>query len=414
MRRKVYIKDLDFGMYVDELDRPWIETPFLFQGFPIRSHKELDQLAQHCEFVYVYDERSETVKHHKLTPHRFQTAQLNIPQKQSNQPRQDHHRLVAEIRSIKKTYDQSHGYITRVLGDVQFDRTFNVNDGKALVEKLTDSVIKNDNALMLMSQLKEYDEYTVRHSLNVCIMSIVLGKHLKLKPAELNVLGLGALLHDIGKMKIANTIINKPGALSDEEFAQIKQHPEYGYKLLKNRAELNPAIAEIARSHHERIDGSGYPRQLKADVLNNLSMIVAIIDVYDAVTTKRCYHDGISPHEAVRLMYESELGAFPRDLLDKFIQCLSIFPIGSIVELSTNEIGVVMSVNRNHHLLPVVLLVLSPDKQAYCPRKVINLEQIAKSNIPIKIRKILESNAYGINVAKILFDENNFESLELT
>ncbi len=413
MRRKVYIKDLDFGMYVDELDRPWIETPFLFQGFPIREQKELDQLAQHCEFVYIYDERSEAIKRHKPAPHRFQTAQLNIPQKQSNQSQQDHHHLVAEIRSIKKTYDQSHHYITKVLGDIQFDRTFNVSDGKALVEKMAGSIIKNDNALMLMSQLKDYDEYTVRHSLNVCIMSIVFGKHLNLKPAELRVLGLGALLHDIGKMKISNSILNKPDALSDAEFAQIKQHPEYGYQLLKKRSELNPAIAEIARSHHERVDGSGYPRQLKADTLNNLSMIVAIIDVYDAITTKRCYHDGISPHEAIRLMYESEVGAFRRDLLDKFIQCLSIFPIGSIVELSTNQIGIVMSVNRNHHLLPVVLLVLSPNKQTYCPRKVCNLELMANSETPIKIRKILESNAYNINVAKVLFDENNFNSLEL-
>ena len=413
MRRKVYIKDLDFGMYVDELDRPWVETPFLFQGFPIREQKELDMLAQHCKFAYVYDDRDEKLKRHKPAPHRFQTAQLNIAQKQSIQPRQDHHHLIAEIRSIKKTYDQSHGYITQVLGDVKFDRTFNISDGKALVEKLTSSIIKNDNALMLMSQLKEYDEYTVRHSLNVCIMSIVFGKHLNLKPANLRVLGLGALLHDIGKMKIASSILNKPGTLSDEEYSQVKQHPEYGYRLLKKRTELNPAIAEIARSHHERIDGSGYPRKLKANTLNTLSMIVAIIDVYDAITTKRCYHNGISPHEAIRLMYESELGAFRRDLLDQFIQCLSIFPIGSIVELSTDEIGIVMSVNRNRNLLPVVLLVLSPEKQPYCPRKVCNLELMADNETPIKIRKILESDAYDINVAKVLFDENNFDSLEL-
>jgi len=400
-------------MYVDELDRPWINTPFLFQGFPIRKQKELDQLAQHCKFVYVYDDRDEKLNKHKPAPHRFQTTQLNIPPKQSVQPRQNHHHLVAEIRRIKKTYDLSHGYITHVLEDVQFDRTFNVSDGKALVERMASSIIKNDNALMLMSQLKEYDEYTVRHSLNVCIMAIVFGKHLKLNPVQLRILGLGALLHDIGKMKIANSIVNKPGALSDEEFTQIKLHTEYGYRLLKKRAELNPAIAEIARSHHERIDGSGYPRHLTVETLNKLTMIVAIIDVYDAITTKRCYHDGISPHEAIRLMYESEEEAFPRDLLDKFIQCLSIFPIGSIVELSTGEIGIVMSVNRNHNLLPVVLLVLNPNKQAYCPRKVCNLELMANNETPIKIRKILESNAYNINVATILFEENDFESLEL-
>ncbi len=415
MKRKVYVNDLQPGMYVDELDRPWLETPFLFQGFPLRDAKELALLQQYCEFVYILDERSEKIapREHEAS-HRFNTRQLNVaPQAQKRRTSQDHLQLISELRRVKTTYDQSHDYIAEVLEDVRFGRSFNIEDGKQLVEKFITSIMRNENALLLLTQLKDYDEYTVRHSLNVCILSIVFGRHLKLKPAELKVLGLGALLHDIGKMKIPSAILNKAGKLDKAEFERIKQHPLYGYRLLSARNDFNPVVAEIALSHHERIDGKGYPRGLKGDQLKTLPMMVAIIDVYDAITTKRCYRDGISPHEALKLMYENEIGAFREDLLDRFIQCLSIFLVGSIVELDNGEVGIVMSVNHEHHLAPVVLLVLGPDKQPYTPRKVCNLQLLARNGSPVRIKRILESNAYNINATEILFEENDFLSLQL-
>jgi len=411
MRQKVYVNDLHLGMYVDELDRPWLETPFLFQGFPIRDQQELEQLQEYCEFVYILDECNEKIAAKKAKPsHRFNTHQLNLhPSSTNEQGGHDEHLKLKELRGIKKTYNQSHDYIAGVLEDVQFGRTFNIETGKQVVEHFTHSIIREENALLLLTQLKDHDEYTVRHSLNVCIMSIIFGKHLELKDSELRVLGQGGLLHDIGKMKIPAAILNKPGRLTRGEFELVKRHPVDGYRLLSNRLEISPGVAEIALMHHERLDGSGYPRGLTEDQLKTLPMMVAIIDVYDAITTRRAYHDGISPHEALRLMYENEIGAFRRDLIDKFIHCLSIFPIGSIVELDNGEIGIVMSVNHSHHLFPVVL---DRDKQPYTPRKVCNLKLLADNGKPVRIKRILESNAYNLNASDILREENDFEALQ--
>ena len=414
MRTKISVQKLQFGMYIDELDCQWVDTPFLFQGFPLQTEQELIFLQRYCDYVYVYERTDSHKSNNQALDHRFQTSQINISSPApKNKNKHGHRELVDEIKIIKKTYDQSHSYIIKVLNDVRLGNNINVSSAKTVVSKMTDSIIKNESALMLLSQLKQYDEYTIRHSLNVCIISLLFGKHLGLSSEDMNVLGLGALLHDIGKMKLPADILNKPGKLNEEELKIIQEHPENGYQLLVGKGEMPYLALETVRSHHERIDGSGYPRKLKKGQINQFSMLVSIVDTYDAITTKRAYHDGISPHEALRLMYESEIGAFPQELLDSFIQCLSIFPIGSIVELDDGNIGIVMSINHHKHLFPIVLLVLDKNKCPYYPRKVCDLELRNKQGSPLKVRKILESNAYGLNATRILFEEGDFEALEL-
>jgi putative nucleotidyltransferase with HDIG domain len=320
---------------------------------------------------------------------------------------------VKELKAIKKTYDQNHHYILQTLNDVRFGRGINVVSAKTMARGMTEGIIQNENALVLLSLLKQHDEYTVRHSINVCILSLLLAKHLGLDESAMQTLGMGALLHDIGKMRLPIEILNKPDKLSAGELVVVQRHPDVGYELLRNKKGLPPASLEIVRSHHERINGSGYPRKLKGDEITLFARIVSIVDIYDAITTDRSYHDGISPHEAIRLIYENEKDAFPPELLELFIQCLSIFPIGSIVELENGEIGIVMNVNRNKHLLPVVLLVMNRDKIPYFPRKVCNLELLSDQGQAVHIKRILESSAYGINTSNILFEEGDFNSLDL-
>lgn len=414
MRTRLPVQELRLGMYVEELDRPWEGTPFLFQGFPIRTQEELEQLRGHCEYVYVFhDDHGQ--HHQRLSqPHRFETAAINIERPLTvEQGRQDHRKLVNDLQAIKKTYDQSHHYIIQTLDDVRMGRSVNIGAARQVVIGMTQGIIQNENALVLLTQLKQYDEYTVRHSLNVCILSLLLAKHYGIGEAEMEVLGLGALLHDIGKMWLPIEILNKPCQLSSDEFELVRQHPVAGYELLRRKSGIPVAALEIVRAHHERIDGSGYPRGLKGEEVGLFPALVGIVDVYDAITTNRCYHNGISPHEAIRLIYEKERSAFSSQLLECFIQCLSIFPVGSIVELDTGEIGIVMNVNRQRHLLPVVLLVLNREKIPYYPRKVCNLELLSDQGRPVRIKRILESNAHGINASAILFEEGDFSSLSL-
>ncbi|MFC1750940.1 HD-GYP domain-containing protein [Pseudomonadota bacterium] len=414
MRKKIATQDLKFGMYVDELDIPWSESPFLFQGFPIRTENELKLLSSLCSYVYIFDQELAGER----SRHRFSTGRINIskPKKISTKhtaDKQDHHHMVKELQHIKKTYDQTHQYVVHTLNSIRLGEGVNVDTAKDLVSGMTESIIQNENALVLLSQLKQHDEYTVRHSLNVCILSLLLGKHLDFTENNLRALGLGALLHDIGKMKLPDNILNKPGKLDYEEFELIKEHPDIGYRLLKLKKGIPWGALDVVRSHHERIDGTGYPRGLEGERVGMFPRITAVVDVYDAITTNRAYHDGISPHEALKLMYESQAGAFPEELLDHFIQCLSIFPIGSVVELDNGNVGIVMSVNRRKHLLPIVLLVLNKDKAPFFPRKVCNLELMEMRGSAVHIKKILQSNAYDINTSKVLLEERGFNALQL-
>jgi len=430
MRRKISVSELKFGMYIDELDRPWLETPFLFQGFPLYEEEELLQLQQYCEFVYVYDNADEVAKHisqsrHHLPPAdlsppppppQFPTAKINIkpePKPKGQFPKQDHHHFLNELRTIKKTYNQTHRYIIQVLKDVRIGNNIDVDSAKSIAADITDSILQNENALVLLSQLKQHDEYTIRHSINVCILALLFAKYIGLEKGQLRDLGVGALLHDIGKMSLPKSILNKPGPLTESEFKKVQQHPECGYLILEHYHALPTAALEAVRSHHERIDGSGYPHGLLEKQISLFPLIVSIVDVYDAITTNRSYHSGISPHEALKLMYENEMGAYPKTLMDTFIQCLSIFPIGSIVQLDNDEIGIVVTVNRNKHLFPIVLLVLDAKRRPYYPRLLCNLETMNELGTPIKIKRILESNAFGIDVTRILFEEGDFDAMAI-
>lgn len=419
MKQQISVSNLQPGMYVDELDRPWLGTPFMFQGFAIKDWEEVRKLQQYCNNVTIDTGEPET--HYKPEPHatsgtnwashRFSTKRLNITPSHHADESPDHHAFLAEVREIKQTYDNAHQYLTDVLNDVRMGQEIDTKQAKSLVNKMVDSVLRNENALAMLSQIKSRDEYTALHSINVCILTLVFGKHLGLSDQNLRILGIGALLHDIGKMRIPLEILNKPDALTAAETAVMHQHPTIGYEILKKKPGIPDSAMDVARSHHERFDGSGYPQHLKGDEIKLFATITSIADVYDAITTNRIYHDGISPHEALRLMYEDSLGSFSLDLLEEFIKCHGIYPIGSIVELSSGEVGVVLTINHAKHLHPIVLLVLDPDKHPFPQRKLINLEQLDRTGSTVTIKKILASGAYGINVQQILIQEGNFSNL---
>jgi HD-GYP domain-containing protein (c-di-GMP phosphodiesterase class II) len=415
--KKVAVEDLKVDMYVAELDRPWLDTPFLFQGFRITSPEEIAKLKACCNFVYVLTDETEQLyqERKRITPPpspRFETAGINIaPAQISKHHKEDHVVLVREVKGIKRTYDQACTYIHHVLDDVRLGKSLDTARARVLVDSMVESVVRNESALTLLAQMKSKDEYTVLHCINVCILSILFGKYYGLGASDLRVLGMGALLHDIGKMGISDDILNKRSSLTEEEFNQMKRHPEIGYQLLSKVKGIPWGALEVVRAHHERIDGKGYPRKLVGDKIGLLPQIASVIDVYDATTTQRSYHDALSPHEALKRMFEHALGAFPEELLKSFIQCLSIFPVGSIVELSNDEVGIVMSINRKHHLFPIVLLILNQEKKFLDQYKLINLDFMADRGTPIYIRRILESRAYDIDVSAIIQAQGDFSQL---
>lgn len=420
MKRKLDVQQLKIGMYVRELDRPWRDTPFLFQGFEILTEKEIQELQRYCQYVYVdipesyintrLTKGTEKILSHVITGQalRHKKIEHELLIKVESQPLlqsayHDQTSLEEEIEAVQKTHRETRMLIQTVMEDVRLGKNINTVAAKKLVTEMADSVIRNPDALTCFSQLKKKDEYTALHSLRVCILALAFGRHLGLEREELNLLGIGALLHDVGKMKIPNEIINKPSALNDYEYALMKSHVPRGVEILENTDGISPVSINVARCHHERYDGHGYVNSLKGDTIGLFGMIGGIVDCYDAISSDRAYHTGMSAHAALKKMYEWRNQHFHPGLVEQFIQCMGIYPIGSVVELNTGEIGVVVTMNRLRRLKPQIALVLRSDNSPFPLETMIDLmEYQTRDGQPCEIERVIEPSAYGINPVNYL------------
>ncbi|WP_338824556.1 Cyclic di-GMP phosphodiesterase [Moorella humiferrea] len=237
-----------------------------------------------------------------------------------------------------------------------------VKDIQEIVADYLNRMQDNQNMLLQMVMLKDLDPYSVRHSLNVTVLATLLGSKLGLSRKELQLLGVGAMLHDVGKLEVPAEILLKPGKLTPEEFAVIKRHPQAGYERLDGV--VMEEVRRVARDHHERCNGSGYPRGLRREEISLAARCVAIADVYDAVTTDRCYRPRYLPHEGMELlMMESTLGNLDLDLVRVFLQAIASYPVGTRVRLSTGETALVIAQEPEVPMRPVVK-VLKPRRRA--------------------------------------------------
>lgn len=378
MIKKVDVEQLLLGMFVTQLDRSWIETPFIIHKFQIKTLKQIDQLQRHCKYVYIDTEKG-TDLHRETCPQSIIAPAPGItePEKSSNQEEKDvPSPEVKEIRRSLEIHDQTKAVIGSILGDVRLGRTIETVKAKKAVESIIDTLMNDQNALLCLTQLKSRDEYTVYHSINVCILSLAFARRLGLQKDELGFLGLGALLHDVGKMKIPLEVLNKPGKLTDLEFEIMKSHVLLGKDLLENTPGFPAEALELVIQHHERHNGKGYPFGLIGNQISLLGGIVSIVDVYDAITTNRVYRGPMAPQEALKWIYQWSLTDFDPHLVERFIKTIGIYPVGSLVEINHADIGMVMSGNYENALQPNVLLLYNGQKQKYDPPLIVDLREI--------------------------------------
>lgn len=403
---RVYTTDLKKGMYVAELDRPWVGTPFLFQGFVVQNEEDIKELRTHCEFVYVDGELSTP----DAVPHLLTTKQKALGDKEIGVSSFSETGFRKSLTESYGVYKDARKWIDTMLGDFRLGRSVDTKKARVLVTQLADQVIKNPDALIWLTYLKERDEYTATHCINVCILALSFGRELKLDKDSLHKLGMGTLLHDIGKMKVPDEILNKPGRLTKDEFEIIKAHPSDGHAMLINDHEIDPASLHVVLHHHERLDGGGYPDGLSEEEIPLLTRISSIVDVYDAITSDRCYHDSVAPSTALENLFKWASGNFDISLLERFIKCLGIYPIGSVVQLNSGEVGVVVATDEDRRLKPTVLLVLNPAGKEYERRRLVNLSSTMweKTGKSLSIQKVFEPGAKGINIKSILQDELQF------
>lgn len=413
MKKKIDSSDLRKGMYVSELDRPWKETPFLFQGFEVKDESMLAEVKNLCEFVYVEtDYIAGSNQPRPVTPPSVNFTVDTEPKKEAKHDLSyvldgpptnkrwapDQTALEEELPRAREIESATRNVLYTTLEDVRLGRTIDSEATKAVIADMVESIISNPDAMGVLSQLKNADEYTALHSVRVCILALTFGRHLDMTREELNLLGVGALLHDVGKMKIPAEILNKSDTLTEKEFEIVKTHVPLGVKVLENSPGISPLSIEVAANHHERYGGGGYASGSKGNSIGVFGMLAGIVDCYDAITSDRTYHKGMTSYEALSKMYQWRTSAFHPGLIEQFIQCMGVYPIGSLVELTTGAIGVVATVNRERRLKPRVALILNSDKQKYESVKVVDLmqEAIHQPNGAPEIKKVIPAGEYGI------------------
>ncbi|MGZ9583257.1 HD-GYP domain-containing protein [Paenibacillus marinisediminis] len=234
-----------------------------------------------------------------------------------------------------------------------------------LMENIIDDISSNSEAMVMLGDIQTTDYYVYRHSLNVCVYSTMFGIHYGYNREDLKTLAMGALLHDIGKTQIKAETLNKPGRLTTEEYEHMKTHAEIGYRILKDIPNIPLLTAHCAFQHHERLNGSGYPRGIQSKEIHEFAKWIAIADSYDAMTTHRVYRTAMMPHEALEILYTGSNTLYEQHMLQLFRDRIAVYPLGMTVELSTGEIGVVSQINPQYPQRPIIRLLLDPYGQPY-------------------------------------------------
>jgi len=240
-----------------------------------------------------------------------------------------------------------------MFGEARMGRAIEISGVAPLVEEITESVARNPSALIDIARLKKKDEYTYMHSVAVCALMINLARTLEMDGDLVREIGLAGLLHDVGKMAVPDPVLNKPGKLTDDEYAVVREHPQRGYDLVVGSPGAPAIAAEVVLHHHERFDGTGYPHGLKGEEISLYARMGAICDVYDAITSNRPYKDGWAPAASIERMLEWE-GQFDPRLLDAFIRSIGIYPVGTLVRLRSNRLGIVVAENKREPARPRV------------------------------------------------------------
>lgn len=265
------------------------------------------------------------------------------------------------LRFAKRFFTQSMDCTKRVMAGAHSGKPVALDEARQLIGRLIATVEANRNVVRLLSVLKAYDEYTFTHSLNVAAMGVLFGKHLGLTGKQLETLGLAGLLHDVGKCLLPQEIVNKPGRLTDDEFEVMKNHTVLGFEYIKDQPGVPaPAVVGVLQ-HHERLDGTGYPRHMTGREIAGVSRILSVLDVYDALTSDRVYRTRMSPHKALRTLCARRGTAFPEAVLDRFVACVGVYPPGSVVQLRNGFFAVVTGYDDRNPLHPSMTIFQGPD-----------------------------------------------------
>jgi HD-GYP domain-containing protein (c-di-GMP phosphodiesterase class II) len=512
MATKIFTTDLKVGMFVADLDRPWVDTPFLLQGFLIEDEAQIATLRSHCEFVIVDRARSvgdqfeppkavsvaaalavgarkasaaaaaktgaatnapaapapdrprpapardgrilriEDVtrrggsrgaaaprdgededgllgrmasgfrglfgggRKEKLapagpripieeappeTPQEFEARAALLPPGIQVQTYANTTTVEEEAPRARELVAQAGELLDKLVADIRLGQSFEVERVEEIVDDMVESIVRNPQALMWVAKLREQDIGAYGHGLQVSVYITSFGRHLGFPKAQLSQLAQIGLLLDIGKIRLPRELLDKQGRLTDDEFETAKEHVAHGLAILNESGGFDPLILGGIEQHHERMNGSGYPRRLVGDEIGIFGRMAGIVDCFAALTNHRPYAAAVSSYEALRNITAWGGDFFHEPLVQQFVSSVGVFPVGSLIELSTGEVAVVVEHSKVRRLRPRVLVVTAPDKTPAPYPTMVDLLYDPKmgGDEPAFIKRGLAPGAYGLNLA---------------
>lgn len=394
-KKQLPVEDLEVGMYVVELDRPWLGTPFDFQGFPLTSEDQIQSLKALCKTVYVDPERE------RVTPQRRRASGRDVRGSVVYKETTPVEKEVVVARAIFKSCEEA---IQKSLANLRLEGEIDSERVTDAVTSMTESIQRNPDAMMLLNTLREKGSYELGRAMDTSIHMITFGRFLQFPKDRLEVLGLAGMLLDVGKIKLPDSILRKKDMLSPEEYEQVKAHVMHSVELVHgSNGRLPRGVDDIILQHHEREDGSGYPNGLKGDEITIDGAIAALVDSFSALTSSRPYAEQLSPSNALTLMHKLRGKLFKEALVEQFIQCVGIYPVGSAVELNSGEVAIVIAQNLVRRLQPRVMVILGVDWRPIQPQIILDLvkQPKGKEDEPYRIRRTLPKD-------KLPIDPNEF------
>ncbi|MBF0186949.1 MAG: HD-GYP domain-containing protein [Magnetococcales bacterium] len=386
MIKKVSVNQLKPGMFIHDFNAAWMdENPFPRQMMLSKDEEVQFIVKQGVKEVYIDTRRGSDGEGAGQADVQAELAaqlqELGVGDGEAPGERPVRRKLDSiksapleeELAKAAEAKQQARTLVGNVLEDARLGKQVAVGPVKDAVAGIMDSMFRNEDAMLSLSQLKQRDEYTFLHSVNVGVFLMSFSRAMGDDEETIIDVGTGAMLHDIGKMRTPPEVLNKPGRLTDDEFQIMRDHVVHSYDILSQSPGISESALHVAGQHHERYDGTGYPDGLKGEEIGKYGQMAAIVDVYDAITSDRCYHKGMSPHVALQKMMDWSKHHFNKGLFESFVRCVGIYPIGTMVRLKNGLMGVVIESNRDSLLYPVVNVIIDSIKKRKLRPEVVHL-----------------------------------------
>lgn len=383
---KVPAMSLEPGMFVAELDRPWLQTPFALQGFVVSDSREVLYVSNYVDHVYVDAEYKG--RHLSLVLATAPTA----PDPRSRLE------LNEEFQRTRISFDTAADTLDRVFDSLRNGGKQDIRAVQEAVNPLIEGVFRNQEAVAALLRLKESGDYRYNHGVSMAVWAAIIGRHIGLHRDELEKLAVGCAMCDVGMTRLPSELLDQAENLTPQQLRVVQAHPIMGAELVAKSKEVDFEILAIIENHHERMDGSGYPRGIEGAAIPLLARIAGLVDTYDAMITPRPYARARTSHEATQELLDCKGTLFQEALVEQFVQAVGLFPTGTLVELNTGEVAIVVSQNNTRRLKPEVVIVLDEHKERMEAVKIVDLaNQVVAAEGERWIARELLPGTYGVS-----------------